>query len=82
MMNVFVQGAVNILKTYYGFCSREQVCIAVSWYYNGGVTNSVALAALALENVSWEDYINSQDYDPKVVNYIDEITYKWFPDID
>lgn len=82
MMNVFVQGAVNVIKTYYGFCSREQVCVAVSWNYNGGVTNSVALAALALENVSWEDYINSQDYDPNVVNYIDEITYKWFPDID
>lgn len=79
MMNAAVQEAENLIKTYYKTCSREQVCVAVSWYYNGGVTYSVALAALALEGVSWEDYINSQDYDPKVVNYIDELIPKWFP---
>ena len=80
MMNVAVQEAVDLIKTHYNFCSREQVCVAVSWNYNGGVTYFVALAALALEGVSWEDYINSQDYDPKVANYIDEMIHKWFPD--
>lgn len=80
-MNVFIQEAVNLIKTHYKTCSREQVCIAVSWYYNGGVTYPVALAALSLEGVSWEDYINSQDYDPKVVNYVYEVIHKWFPHI-
>lgn len=80
-MNVAVQEAVDLIKTHYNFCSREQVCVAVSWYYNSGITYSVALAALALEGVSWEDYINSQNYDPKVVNYIDELIPKWFPHI-
>ena len=79
MMNAEVQEAVYIIKAYYKTCSREQICVAVSWNYNGGVTYPVALAALALEGVSWEDYINSQDYDPKVVNYIDELIHKWFP---